>query len=54
MDHIGIDMHKRDSKIYSLAQGGEVIEQRIRTKPERGRAGVPAPRPDCDRGHDRQ
>ena len=35
MDHIGIDVHKRDSQIYILAKGGEVIEQRIRTEPER-------------------
>ena len=35
MDHIGIDVHKRDSQIYVLAEGGEVIERRIRTEPER-------------------
>ncbi|HEY7117073.1 MAG TPA: IS110 family transposase [Tepidisphaeraceae bacterium] len=35
MDHIGIDVHKRESQIYILAQGGEVMEQRIRTEPER-------------------
>ena len=35
MDHIGIDVHKRDSQIYLLAEGGEVIEQRIRTEAER-------------------
>jgi hypothetical protein len=35
MDHIGIDVHKRESQIYILAQGGEVVEQRIRTEPER-------------------
>ena len=35
MDHIGIDVHKRDSQIYILAEGGEIIEQRIRTEPER-------------------
>ena len=34
MDHIGIDVHKRDSQIYILAEGGEVIELRIRTEPE--------------------
>src|SRR5262245_44539792 len=34
MDHIGIDVHKRDSQIYILAEGGEVVEQRIRTEPE--------------------
>ena len=35
MDHIGIDVHKRESQIYILAEGGEVMEQRIRTEPER-------------------
>jgi transposase len=28
-------VHKRESQIYILADGGEVIEQRIRTEPER-------------------
>jgi hypothetical protein len=28
-------VHKRESQIYMLADGGEVIEQRIRTEPER-------------------
>ena len=44
MDHIGIDVHKRDSQIYILAGGGEVVEQRIRTEPERF-AAVLGPRP---------
>jgi transposase len=35
MDHIGIDVHKKDSQICMLAEGGELIEQRIRTEPER-------------------
>jgi transposase len=35
MDHIGIDVHKRESQIYILAEGGEIIERRIRTEPER-------------------
>jgi transposase len=35
MDHIGIDVHKRESQIYILAEGGEIIEHRIRTDPER-------------------
>jgi transposase len=34
-DHIGIDVHKMDSQIYILAEGGEIVEQRIRTEPER-------------------
>jgi len=35
MDHIGIDVHKRESQIYILAESREVIERRIRTEPER-------------------
>jgi transposase len=35
MDHIGIDVHKRESQICILAEGGELVEQRIRTEPER-------------------
>jgi len=35
MDHIGIDVHKRESQICILAEGGELIERRIRTEPER-------------------
>jgi len=44
MDHIGIDIHKKASKICILAAGGELIEQRIRTEPERF-AAVLAERP---------
>jgi ATP-dependent DNA ligase len=33
MDHIGIDLHKRESQICILAEGGELIERRIRTDP---------------------
>src|SRR5262245_37464757 len=44
MDHIGIDVHKRGSQIYLLADGGEVIEQRIRAEPERF-AAMLGPRP---------
>jgi transposase len=35
MDHLGIDVHKKESQICILAEGGELIEQRIRTEPER-------------------
>ena len=35
MDHLGIDVHKMDSQICILAEGGELIERRIRTEPER-------------------
>ena len=34
MDHIGIDLHKRESQICIRAEGGEVIERRIRTEPQ--------------------
>jgi len=44
MDHIGIDVYKRESQIYILAEGGEVIERRIRTEGERF-AGVLGARP---------
>src|SRR6266511_2732473 len=35
MDHIGIDVHKKESQIYILAEDGEIIERRIRTEGER-------------------
>jgi hypothetical protein len=35
MVDIGIDVHKKESQIYILAGGGEVVEQRIRTEPEK-------------------
>jgi transposase len=35
MEHIGIDVHKRESQLCILTEEGEVVEQRIRT--ERGR-----------------
>ena len=44
MDHIGIDVHKRESQICIVADGGELIEQRICTEPERF-AAVLGPRP---------
>jgi transposase len=44
MDPIGIDVHKRESQSYILAEGGEVVEQRIHTEPERF-AAVLGPRP---------
>ena len=46
MDHIGIDVHKRERQICILAEGGELIERRIRTEPERFTA-VPGGRPDA-------
>jgi hypothetical protein len=33
MAHIGIDVHKKESQICALAEGGELIEQRIRSNP---------------------
>src|SRR5215831_17292187 len=35
MDHIGIDLYKRESQICLLAEGGELLERRIRTEPQR-------------------
>ncbi len=35
MDYVGIDVHKKESQICILAEGGELIERRVRT--ERGR-----------------
>ncbi len=35
MDHIGIDVHKRESQIYILAADGAMLERRIRTEGER-------------------
>lgn len=32
MDHIGIDVHKRESQICIETEGGEIIEKRIRTE----------------------
>ena len=35
MDHIGIDVHKKESQICILAEGGELIERRIPAQPRR-------------------
>ena len=35
MDHIGIDVHKKDSQICILTEAGELLERRIRTEPDR-------------------
>jgi transposase len=35
MDNIGIDLHQRESQLCILTEDGEIIEQRIRTTPER-------------------
>ena len=35
MDHIGIDVHKKDSQICILVEWGELIEERIHTEPGR-------------------
>ncbi len=37
MEHLGIDVHKKESQICILGEGGELIERRIRTEPERAR-----------------
>ena len=35
MNHIGIDVHKKESQICILAEGSELLEQRIRTEAAR-------------------
>jgi hypothetical protein len=35
IDHIDIDVHKKERQIYILAEGGEIIERHIRTEAER-------------------
>jgi hypothetical protein len=32
MDHVGIDVHKKESQICIVAEGGELIERRVRTQ----------------------
>ena len=40
MDHIGIDVHRRESQICIITEDGEVIEQRIRTTRDRYQANL--------------
>jgi hypothetical protein len=35
MDHIGIDVHRKDSQICILAEEGELLERRVWTEPGR-------------------
>ena len=35
MDHVGIDVHKVASQICVIAEGGELIERRVRTHQSR-------------------
>jgi hypothetical protein len=49
MDHIGIDVRKRDSQVYILAEANP-----HRNRALRRRARDPAPRPDSDRALDRR
>ncbi len=35
MEHIGIDVHKVESRICILTESGEIVERRIRTQRER-------------------
>ena len=44
MDHVGIDLHKKESQICSLGEGGELTEPRVRTTPA-GFANVLGDRP---------
>jgi len=56
MEHIGIDVHKKDSQICILAEGGELIEERdpLRARALRGCARGAAPGADRARGLDRE
>ena len=35
MDHIGMDVHKKESQLCILTEAGELIERRVRTEPQR-------------------
>lgn len=35
MDHSGIDVHQKGSHIGILTEGGELIERRVHTEPQR-------------------
>ncbi len=35
MDHIGMDVHKKDSQLCILTEAGELLERRVRSEPER-------------------
>jgi hypothetical protein len=35
MDHIGIDVHKKESQLCILSEDGERLESRVRTTPAR-------------------
>jgi len=47
MDHIGIDVHKRESQICILAEGGEVVEQAAPTRPASPPCSELGPAPAC-------
>jgi len=56
MDYVGIDVHKKDSQICIVAEGGELIERRVRTEVGRLADSVreAAARPDPHRSLHRQ
>ena len=35
MDHIGMDVHKKESQLCILTETGELIERRVRSEPAR-------------------
>jgi transposase len=61
MDHIGIDLHKKESQICILSEDGERLESRVRTTParfadvlgDRPRARIRVPAVWCGDGHGR-
>jgi transposase len=42
MDHIGIDIHKKDTQLCIMTEDGELLERRIRTEPDRFAAALGA------------
>ena len=44
MDHIGMDVHKKESQLCILTEAGEVIERRVRSEPGRFAAVLGGPR----------
>ena len=35
MEHVGIDVHVSESQVCTLTEQGEILERRIRTRPDR-------------------
>lgn len=35
MEHVGVDVHKKESQVCILQEGGELMERRVRTERQR-------------------